>query len=121
MSRRDHQGAATLSQRQRGHGISENAVVLGRAIVERADKSDKAGRMNDGTPQLLRWGSSIVGTGILAVVLLQGFLGGMSRTGASTNGGWFALIVALMSIPFGGLLLLLGAAKWLRNRSQARH
>ena len=30
-------------------------------------------------------------------------LGGFSRTGASTNSGWFALIVALMCIPFGGL------------------
>ena len=31
-----------------------------------------------------------------------------------------ALIIALMSIPFGGLLLALGVAKWLRNRSIAR-
>jgi hypothetical protein len=43
-------------------------------------------------------------------------LGGFSPTGASTNTGWFALIVALMCIPFGGLLLALGVAKWLRNR-----
>jgi uncharacterized membrane protein YidH (DUF202 family) len=47
-------------------------------------------------------------------------LGGFSRTGANTNTGWFALIVALMCIPFGGLLLALGVAKWLRNRSFAR-
>jgi hypothetical protein len=47
-------------------------------------------------------------------------LGGFSPTGASTNTGWFALIVALMSIPFGGLLLTLGVAKWLRNRGIAR-
>ena len=89
------------------------------AIVERAGKPS-INSMNDGTPQLLRWGGSIVGTGVLAVVLLQAFLGGISRTGASTNGGWFAFIVALMCIPFGGLLLLLGVAKWLRNRSLAR-
>jgi hypothetical protein len=50
-------------------------------------------------------------------VLLEAFLGGFSPTGASTNGGWFALIVALMCLPFGGLLLILGVAKWLRNRS----
>jgi len=73
--------------------------------------------VNDGTRQLLKWGSSIVGTGLLAAVLLQVFLGGFSPTGASTNGGWFALIVALMCLPFGGLLLILGVAKWLRNRS----
>jgi hypothetical protein len=30
------------------------------------------------------------------------------------------LIVALMCLPFGGLLLTLGIAKWLRNRSIAR-
>ena len=70
----------------------------------------------DGTRQLLQWGGSMVGTGLLAAVLLVTVLGGYSRTGASTNTGWFALIVALMCIPFGGLLLALGVAKWLRNR-----
>lgn len=75
---------------------------------------------DDGTRQLLRWGGSILATGVLAAFLLQAFLGGLSPTGASTNGGWFALIVALMCIPFGGLLLTLGIAKWLRNRSIAR-
>jgi hypothetical protein len=74
----------------------------------------------DGTRQLLQWGSSIVGTGVLAGVLLVTVLGGFSATGAHTNGGWFALIVALMCLPFGGLLLALGVAKWLRNRRLAR-
>jgi hypothetical protein len=59
----------------------------------------------------------MVGAGILAAVLLETALGGFSRTGASTNAGWFALIVALMCLPFGGMLLALGVAKWLRNRS----
>ena len=62
----------------------------------------------------------MVGTGVFCVAVLQFFLGGFSRTGASTNSGWFALIVALMCIPFGGLLLALGIAKWLRNRSLSR-
>ena len=75
---------------------------------------------DDGTSKLLRWGGSMVGTGVLAVVLLLTLLGGFSRTGASTNSGWFALIVALMCIPFGGMLLTLGIAKWLRNRRLAR-
>ena len=74
----------------------------------------------DGTRQLLQWGSSILGAGLFAVLLLQTLLGSFSPTGASTNTGWFALIVALMCIPFGGLLLTLGVAKWLHNRSQAR-
>ena len=76
---------------------------------------------NDGTRQLLQWGTSIMGAGLLAALLLQTLLGGFSQTGASTNTGWFALIVALMCIPFGGLLLSLGVAKWLRNRSISRH
>ena len=71
---------------------------------------------DDGTRQLLQWGGSIVGTGLLATLLLLTLLGGFSRQGASTNAGWFALIVALMCLPFGGLLLTLGIAKWLRNR-----
>ena len=75
---------------------------------------------DDGTRQLLQWGGSMVATGLLATLLLETLLGGFSPTGASTNSGWFALIVALMCLPFGGLLLTLGIAKWLRNRSLAR-
>jgi uncharacterized membrane protein YidH (DUF202 family) len=62
----------------------------------------------------------MLGAGVLCAVLLQTLLGGFSPTGASTNTGWFALIIALMCIPFGGLLLALGIAKWLRNRAIAR-
>ncbi len=71
---------------------------------------------DDGTRQLLQWGGSMVGIGVLSALLLETVLGGYSRTGASTNTGWFALIVALMCLPFGSLLLTLGVAKWLRNR-----
>jgi hypothetical protein len=75
---------------------------------------------DDGTRQLLQWGASILGSGILAGILLVTLLGGFTATGASTNTGWFALIVTLMCIPFGGLLLALGVAKWFRNRRLAR-
>ncbi len=74
---------------------------------------------DDGTRQLLQWGSSMVGTGILAVLLLLTLFGGFTRQGATTNAGWFALIVALMCLPFGGLLLTLGIAKWFRNRRES--
>ena len=74
----------------------------------------------DGTRQLLQWGAWMLGAGLVAVALLEGLLGGFSPTGASTNTGWFALIVALMCIPFGSLLLALGVAKWLRNRRLKR-
>ena len=79
-----------------------------------------ASATDDGTRQLLQWGGSIVGAGVLAAVLLETILGGFGPTGARTNTGWFALIVALMCIPFGGLLLALGIAKWLRLRAIAR-
>ena len=75
---------------------------------------------NDGTRQLLQWGGSMVGAGVLSSLLLETALGGLSPTGASTNAGWFALIVALMCLPFGSLLLTLGVAKWLRNRALAK-
>lgn len=75
---------------------------------------------SDGTRQLLQWGGSMLGVGILAGVFLETVLGGLSRTGASTNAGWFALIVALMCVPFGGFLAALGLAKALRNRTLER-
>lgn len=74
----------------------------------------------DGTRQLLQWGGSMVGAGLFAVLLLVTVLGGYTRLGATTNAGWFALIVALMCLPFGALLLTLGFAKWLRNRRLTR-
>ena len=61
----------------------------------------------------------MVGTGVLCLLLLVTVLGGYSRLGARTNAGWFALIVALMCIPFGLMLLALGVAKWRRNRRTA--
>jgi len=74
----------------------------------------------DGTLQLLRWGGMMVAAGLISAALLETVLGGFSATGAHTNSGWFALIVALMCLPFGALLLLLGAAKWLRNQTLSR-
>lgn len=79
-------------------------------------RSEQTGQPDDGTRQLLQWGGSMVGVGLLCVVLLLTVLGGYSRTGAATNSGWFVLIVALMCIPFGAMLFTLGVAKWLRNR-----
>ena len=85
-----------------------------------ANPNSNQAQANDGTRQLLQWGASMLSAGLLAAVLLKTLLGGFSPTGANTNTGWFALIVALMCIPFGGLLLALGMAKWLRNRALSR-
>jgi uncharacterized membrane protein YidH (DUF202 family) len=83
-------------------------------------ESQRATLPEDGTRQLLQWGGSMVGAGVVAAILLVTVLGGYTRLGATTNSGWFALIVALMCVPFGSLLLMLGLAKWLRNRRLMR-
>ena len=75
---------------------------------------------NNGARPLLQTGLSMLAAGLFSVMLLQTLLGGFSPTGARTNSGWLALIVALMCIPFGGLLTALGAAKALRNRAGSR-
>ena len=88
-------------------------------MQEGKSKSARTQR-SDGTAELLRGGGFMFGTGLLSGALLELFLGGMTKTGATTNAGWLALIVALMCLPFGALLLTLGIAKWLRNRSLRR-
>jgi hypothetical protein len=76
---------------------------------------------DDGTRQLLQSGGWTIAAGLLAALLTATVFGGITRQGPHTNSGWLALIVALMCLPFGSLLFLLGAAKWLRNRRLRRH
>jgi hypothetical protein len=75
---------------------------------------------DDGTSQLLRWGSIILAGGVVAIALLMTLLGGIGVEGARSNSGWLALITGMMCLPFGLMLTVLGAAKWLRNRSLRR-
>ena len=70
----------------------------------------------DGTRQLLQSGAGTLVAGIFAAALTQFVFGGIGPQGPHTNSGWLALIVAMMCLPFGFLLSLLGVAKWLRNR-----
>ena len=72
----------------------------------------------DGTRQLLQSGLGTFTAGIIAAALAQFAFGGIGPQGPHTNSGWLTLIVALMCLPFGLLLSLLGIAKWLRLRSQ---
>jgi FtsH-binding integral membrane protein len=72
---------------------------------------------DDGTTQLLRWGSLIMTAGALAIGLLMTVLGGVGVEGAHSNSGWLALIIGAMCLPFGLMLTVLGAAKWLRRRN----
>jgi hypothetical protein len=74
---------------------------------------------NDGTTQLLRGGSLILGAGVFAFLTLMTVLGGVSVEGAHSNAGWLALILSAMCLPFGLLLTALGVAKWFRNRGIA--
>ncbi len=71
----------------------------------------------DGTLHLLRSGFIVSGVAALALLLTLSVLGGIGLDGPRTSLGWIALIIALMSMPFGLLLLLLGGAKWLRNHA----
>ena len=75
---------------------------------------------DDGTRQLLKSGGGTILAGLLALLLMVTVFGGVTRQGPDTSSGWLALIVALMCLPFGLLLFLLGAAKWLRNRRLQR-
>jgi hypothetical protein len=70
----------------------------------------------DGTRQLLRAGGGTLLVGILAAILTKTVFGGIGTQGPHTNSGWLSLLVAMGCLPFGFLLFLLGAAKWLRNR-----
>ncbi len=78
-------------------------------------------RNDGGTHALLQAGFWITLFGALSLVATKTFLGGIGIDGPHTNAGWIAFMFALMGIPFGLLLLTLGSAKWLRNRSHSRN
>lgn len=75
---------------------------------------------DDGTRALLLTGIWTLVAGVLATVLTATVFGGISRQGPHTNAGWLSLMVAMMCLPFGGMLFGLGGAKWLRNRKLQR-
>lgn len=75
---------------------------------------------DDGTRALLQAGFWIVLCGLLALLATKTIFGGIGIYGARSNAGWLSFMVALMSIPFGLMLLVLGIAKWLRNRRLKR-
>jgi drug/metabolite transporter (DMT)-like permease len=81
-----------------------------------ASQSARTGAADDGTAQLLRWGGWTIAAGVLFALLTKFVLGGIGEHGPHTSAGWLALIVTMMCLPFGCMLFLLGAAKWLRNR-----
>jgi len=75
---------------------------------------------DDGTRPLLQGAFWTLLVGILAALATRFLFGGISAHGPHTNAGWLSLIVAMMCLPFGSMLLLLGGAKYLRNCRLAR-
>lgn len=75
---------------------------------------------DDGTRTLLQGAFWTLITGFLAALATKFVFGGIGVHGPHTNAGWIALIVTMMCLPFGCMLLLLGGAKYLRNRRLAR-
>jgi uncharacterized membrane protein YeaQ/YmgE (transglycosylase-associated protein family) len=75
---------------------------------------------DDGTRQLLQGAFWTLLTGIIAAFCTRFLFGGIGIHGPHTNAGWIALIVSMMCLPFGCMLLLLGGAKYFRNRRLAR-
>jgi hypothetical protein len=75
---------------------------------------------DDGTRPLLHGAFWTLLIGILAALATRFVFGGVGIHGPHTNGGWLSLIVTMMCLPFGCMLLLLGGAKYLRNRRLAR-
>jgi hypothetical protein len=72
---------------------------------------------NDGgTRALLQTGFWITFGAALALIATQTLFGGIGIDGPHTNAGWLSFMFALMGAPFGLLLLVLGGARWLRNR-----
>jgi hypothetical protein len=80
----------------------------------------KAAVPDDGTRALLKAGFWIVLCSLLSLLLTETVFGGIGIYGARSNAGWLALMFALMGLPFGLMLLVLGGAKWLRNQRLRR-
>ncbi len=75
---------------------------------------------DDGTHALLKAGFWIVLGSLLSLLLTETVFGGIGIYGARSNLGWLSLMFAMMGLPFGLMLLVLGVAKWLRNRRLRR-
>ena len=75
---------------------------------------------DDGTHALLKAGFWIVLGSLLSLLLTETVFGGIGIYGAHSNLGWLSLMFAMMGLPFGLMLLVLGVAKWLRNRRLRR-
>lgn len=78
-----------------------------------------SGPDDNGARALLCAGTGTLGAGVVAAGLVETVLGGIGRRGPHTDAGWLVLMVALMSVPFGAMMLAMGATKWLRKRRRS--
>lgn len=100
-----------------------NPIRPGDAATQQTAARTRAPRTplpDDGTRPLLQGAFWTLLIGILAALSTRFLFGGIGIHGPHTNAGWLSLIVTMMSLPFGCMLLLLGGAKYLRNRRLAR-
>ena len=67
--------------------------------------------MRPDTRTILKTGTLIFATGVVAALLALTVFGGIGRQGPHTNGGWLMLMLAMGCLPTGLLTLLLGLAK----------
>jgi hypothetical protein len=72
--------------------------------------------MQPDTRKLLCTGLAIFGTGVIAVLLIVTFFGGIGRQGPHTNSGWLALMLAMGCLPTGALTLFLATLKLIGDR-----
>jgi hypothetical protein len=72
--------------------------------------------MQSDTRKILKVGSILILTGVIAAALMLTVFGGVTHQGPHTNLGWMALIVVMGCLPLGCITLLLGVAKLFGNR-----
>ncbi len=73
--------------------------------------------MQSDTRKILKVGSILILSGVIAAALMLTVFGGVTRQGPHTNLGWMALIVTMGCLPLGCITLLLGVAKLFGNRN----
>lgn len=74
--------------------------------------------MQSDTRKILKVGSILILTGVIAAALMLTVFGGVTRQGPHTNLGWMALIVVMGCLPLGFITLLLGVAKLFGDRDR---
>lgn len=73
-----------------------------------------------GARALLQAGGGTLVAGVIAAILALTVFGPIGIHGPHNNGGWLSLMAAMMCLPFGLMLFVLGFAKWRRNRRLRR-